>query len=137
MSCLPDGFEVLCGHDENIAMRQIEETAKAAIGNLLASMKHSRDNASCGVESEELVRDRSIFVSDSEDDGTKVVETAVALHRQELALIEEGLDGGSVMHDDSTVVVHHVDEKSKTKTRAQELEELRQRSLASQKGELE
>ena len=136
MSCIPDGFDQICGHDETIAVRQIEETAKAAIGNLLARMNHSTDGASYAAQSEELVRDRSILANESEDDDTRSAQNAEALHRRELALVEEGPEEDTVTHDDSTVLVHHIDEKSKVKTRAQELEELRQRSLASQKGEV-
>ena len=136
MSCISDGFEALCGHDETIAVREMEETAKAAIGSFLAKMNHSTGGTSGSVQSKDLVRDRCIFANESEDDDTRSPQNAEALHRRELALVEEGPEEDTVMHDDSTVLVHHIDEKSKVKTRAQELEELRQRSLASQNGEV-
>jgi hypothetical protein len=135
MSCLQYGFDALCGQDETLAVRHIEETAKATIGSLMASIQHSNTETSSAAQSEHLVPNRSVLTNDVEDGGRQSAKKAEALHRDELALVEEGPVEDMSMLEDPSVLVRHIDEKSKAKTRAQELEELRQRSLASRKGE--
>lgn len=134
MSCFGEGVGWVCGDEETISISRTEAHGKGPMASLLAALDYypmcSEDKGivAPGRSHEESGSEASSII---DDERTGPVNGEV-LHRQELVLeIEEPEKVNSV---GSPQYVTHKDHGYKAQTRAEELEELRQRNLTTTQG---